>query len=451
MHRTLGSLFSLIAILLLCFGTTGCGGGGSSDTPPPPSRIRLTINWAERTRNITAPGSALSAAIKLPGARVAGGDLTFTINRNGNIAQHPQVYESPEDGFTGNRKVEVTFFAQPDGVGSIVATASATVRIGTDGKVQDTISNVQKKITSVSVAAGQSLSIGEEKFLSLTARDAQNNIIAITRGSVRFAIASGSTLLSISDIVAKGLQAGEAQVTATVDGITSPQTAVTVLPPVAIAYVANGQNANVITFLQVLQGRNITPTRFDSIPDPSTLQNFDILLLGESGNIGTADAAKVKAFLDAGRGVVLLGRSPAKLATGSSNLDANLSSIAAWFGNVREMQRGEYNAFTRSIPGSFPLPANLSPGQLLYEPVSGDFMAAIRPDDIQNPLVDQVARVNTQVNGEFVYAFAYELPQSGGSTSGRVYWQWDDIGKNSAHTDKVLSLFLAGAYWTARR
>jgi hypothetical protein len=41
----------------------GCGGGGSSATLATP--VMLDINWAARTRAVSAPASALSAVVRL--------------------------------------------------------------------------------------------------------------------------------------------------------------------------------------------------------------------------------------------------------------------------------------------------------------------------------------------------------------------------------------------------
>jgi len=443
MHRFLwrSRALLLMAVLGCLFILTGCGGGSDSITPgtPPTSRVRLTINWAERTRNVSLPTSALSAVVKLPGANTNGGDVVFTIDRDNNTAAHAQVYESNADVYTGQRRIEVTFFADPQGNGSVVATASATVRVLEDGTIQDTITNVQQAIAAVEVAPGQSLTVGEQKFLNFTARRAGGEIVAVSAGSARFTVVGGGDKLSVNGVVGQGLAGGVAQVTVTVDNVISAPADVSVQSAVKIAYVANGQNPQVIAFLQLLQARNVTPTRFDAIPDPATLQQFDVLMVGASGNIGTADAPKVEAFLNAGKGVVLLGYAPRVLATGNSEND-DTSSIASWFRGVARVRDDFFRtSYVRANPGKFPLPAGILPGEQIYPSSNGILIFSV---DVKNPTVDFVAG-----DGDRITALAYELPSGGG----RVYWQFHPYGPDSAYSDKVLSLLLAGTNWTAKR
>jgi hypothetical protein len=445
--------FVSFVVALIALFLHGCGPGNTTTGQTATTPVRFTVQWAERSRNIAAPASALSAVIRLPNARAVSNNVFLVVNRSSNTAAHSETYTSSEPVGVGRRQVDVTFYAGADGTGSVVATASATVQVSADGEVLDTITNVQRKVTSVQVESGQTLTVGEQQFLAFTARDADGNILAVSPGSARFTSTQGADLLAVTGIVGQGLKSGTAQVTATVDGVTSAPEDITVLPGVRIAYIANAQSPGVIAFLQVLQARNVTPTVFPNIPDPVTLQQFDVLLVGGSGNIGTSDAAKVKAFLDTGRGVVLLGPAPAILATGSADLDrlgfgADLTPIAAWFGNVQRMGYNNRPIFARTNPGMFSLPAEVAPGEQIQP--GADFLPAIRPTDITNPVVDKVALV-TDYGFDAVYAFAYELPQTGQTPPGRVYWQWDPQGTNTDYTNKVISLFLAGTHWTARR
>lgn len=439
MKRLLFSAF----LLLTMFGLAGCGGSGTDpiDVDTPLSRYRLTINWAERSRNINAPGSALSAVVRLIGANVNRGDVVFTANRDANPAAHSQTYESDDRAYIGNRQIEVTFFADANGTGSVVAIANATIPILGDGTIQNTITNIQKAITSVEVSAGQSLLVGEQKFLTFTARGTGGEIIAVSPGSARFSVANGADKLSVNGIVAQGLAAGVASVAATVDTVTSSPADVTVQPQVKIALVANGQDPQVIAFLQQLQALSITPTRFDAIPDPGTLQQFDVLMVGASGNIGTADAGKVEAFLNAGKGAVLLSGAPRLLATGNIR-NSSTSSISSWFAGVKELNQRYYVEYSaRANSGSFPLPTSILPGNLVY---ADNEVWYVDKDDIQNPTVDQVLK--TQNNDYVVGALAYELP-----SGGRIYWQFHPYGPKSEYSSKVLSLLIAGTNWTAKR
>jgi hypothetical protein len=446
--------FVVLAALVLPFvvHVVGCGGGGADSIQPgqsPTGRVRLTVAWAERTRNVAAPGSALSVTVRLPGARVGGGDLAFTANRNGDLSAHPETYESDAEAYTGgNRRVDLTFYASPGGTGSVVGTASATMRIAADGTVQDMVTDVRRAVASVAVVTGQHLSVGEQAYLTFTARNAGGAVLAVSPGSGRFSVAGGNEHLTVGGIVARALAPGEASVAVTIDGVTSAPAPVTVLPAPRLALVANGQDAQVVAFLQLLQSRNITPTRFDMVPEPDILQEFDVLMVSPSGAVGTADAAKLEAFLNAGRGVVLLGTAPAALANGTPVVDyppTDISAVARWFGGVTGMSDQNRGTSARPTPGAFPLPPGVEPGQIVYEPGGSDDMPYIPGGSVLNPAVDRVLRSD----GGDSYALAYELPPSSGG--GRVYWQFHPYGLNSAYTNRVTGLLIAGTYWAAQR
>lgn len=449
MARFLVFLCTIAALIGALF-SAGCGGGGGDSTPPTASRIQVTVNWSERSRNVAAPTSALSAAITLPGAQAGGGDLRFTVNRNSNTAAHSETYQSPVDGLTGNRRLDVAFFAETSGTGSTVATASATVRIADDGRVLDTLTNVQKRVASVQVAGGQHVGVGESKFLSFTARDGDNAILALSPGSASFQVSAGTSLLTLVGIVAQGVNAGTAQVIAMVDGIASNPETVAVTAPLKIALVGNGQSETIQTLVRLLQAKGISPTRYDSVPTPQILQGFDVLMIQHSGNIGVADAAKVEAFLGIGRGVVLLTLAPVALANGNTNLDVgptSIASISSWFGGAKYVSEYGADLKVRTVPGLFNLPPSLAPGGVVYQRGS-DAMLMIPNADLTSPYADRVA-INDDRN---VYAFAYELPSDRGS--GRVYYQWHPYGANTANTantPRVLDLLIAGSTWAAKK
>lgn len=187
--------------------------------------------------------SALSVTIRLVGASPDNSDLVFTVNRDPNRTDaYTADYVSPTKAKTGLCALIINFFAQPDGAGALVATAQVNVTIGEGGVVTGgggtssgppaplTVS-VSSVVATVEVASPQSVSVGERIELAFVARDAQNNVVAVSPGSAVFAIASGADRLRVAGGHAQGLAPGEATVTATVDGVTSAPQRVGVISP----------------------------------------------------------------------------------------------------------------------------------------------------------------------------------------------------------------------------
>ena len=464
--------FSGFALLCIAgLSMIGCGGGGNGSstpsatptpiptpTPVPTRNVRpsLTINWGARSRDVSAPASALSAVVSVSGYN--GSSTTFTANRPDGTTPVSQNYTADTDiKVSDSVTTAVVFYANSGGSGALVATGSTSGSIPDTG-VLPTFTNIQKSIAAVVVTPGQSINVGEQKFLGYTAKRSTGEVVAVVAGSAFFTVAAGGDKLSANGEVGQGIAGGIASVTATVDGVVSAPVDVTVIAPVKIALVANGQGAQTVALLDTLRTRNVTPMRFDAVPDPNTLQQFDVLMILaadnghgviERGNIGVADAAKVEAFLKAGKGVVLLGLAPAFLANTSVSVTAttsDLSSISSWFGGATRIIRDAgayYDTFARSTPGVYALPDNIQPGGLIYTDVNYDSHPYIRSSDIQNPTVDRVLEGNGTRD---THAIAYEEPYGG-----RVYWQFHPYGLNAAYSNKVVSLLLAGTNWTAKR
>ena len=460
MSRFAFIMCALLAIVASLF-STGCGSGGGSKGDTATTRSLtpvLSINWAARSRSasgrdVTAPVSALSASITVTGT--GGSTVSYNQDRPAGAEAITQNYPAPTPiTVQDNPTVSVTFYSTQGGAGSsgsVVATATATVPIQDDGTLATTITNVQSRIASVTVAPNQSVQTGQQAFLSYGATNTSGQIVALSPGSAFFAVTSGASALSVTGEVVSGIAGGTGAVTATVDGVVSAPAAVTVIPPPKIVLVANGQNAQVVSFLQQMQTKNIPIDRVDAVPDLAIIQNYDVLMIwcgnGTSGNVSAADADKVLTLLNAGRGVVLLGSAPAILAGGSGDL----TPISTWFGGARVMNLGATeNIFARGTSGSFALPAIVSPNGLVYgNSDNNDYRPYIFAQDILNPATDKVLSSSSsalQHNSDAVDALAYQTP-----SSGRVYWQFSPNGLNTTYTNQVLAVFLAGTNWTAKR
>src|SRR2546427_5380786 len=98
LHVMLGGLVPCIAFVLV-----GCG-GGSVGTGNPATRItpvKVSVDWAARSRNLSGPSSSLSAIVTLKGAAQDGADFTFTINRASDPAAYTADYISAAQAVVG--------------------------------------------------------------------------------------------------------------------------------------------------------------------------------------------------------------------------------------------------------------------------------------------------------------------------------------------------------------
>ena len=200
--------------LLLCltglFFLGGCGGGGTTTNPTPtpfptatptpqaaPTRVTTSIVWAARSRattltnSVAGPASALSAVITLGNANVAGGNLSYTVNRDPNQPNlHTENYDSGAlQARPGVYVLTVLFYAGANGQGPQVAVAQASVQVLPSGQLNMTIAtagNIAKVVVSdVSlngVGQSQTLQVGQTYDVVYSALDAQGNLLATSPG-----------------------------------------------------------------------------------------------------------------------------------------------------------------------------------------------------------------------------------------------------------------------------
>lgn len=233
---------SLVAVLALGLPTgiylSGCGGGGAAGAiiNAPQTNVKLDVNWAQRTRaSVNGPASAQSFILTFNlGNPSGGGSITFpVVARRDDPAAYTQEYVSPQRIRTGPTGLTIRFFATKDGTGPVVAeVVNQPVVIGTNGDLVGTGAiSVGTKIASVEVAANQTVTVGETKDLSFSAKDGNGAVVAVSQGSATFNLTGGGDNLEVTTSgAATGKAVGTATVTATVDGKTSAAVAVNVVP-----------------------------------------------------------------------------------------------------------------------------------------------------------------------------------------------------------------------------
>ena len=236
MHIRLALLAVLVSVII------GCGGGGNSPPPLPANtaRIQIDLSWAGRSRDVKAPGSALSAAITLKGAGQDGSDFSFIVNRDAAPAAYTRTETSTDGAKLGAWPLTVTFYADKGGSGSVVATAMAQVRLNAGGKlVKPDGSDLGAvfsagTITNVEIPFGQRIDVGKPSDLMVTATDGSHNVIAVSPGSITYFVDTNSNLVEVSGGALQGIAPGGAQVHVVVDGVQSPLQTIIVSPKVTV-------------------------------------------------------------------------------------------------------------------------------------------------------------------------------------------------------------------------
>lgn len=242
-------LFLLATLGVATFSLSGCGSGGSvsSSATVATTPVKLDLSWAARTKAINAPASALSAVVTITSTAIKGGSVSFpAVDRSDSTPAYTQSYVSPTSVPAGPVLLSVTFFAEKSGKGAVVATASKSYNLATDGTGAGDVL-VSGKVQTISVTGSSSLTVGASQSFGISALDGSGNTVAISAGSVAFALKSGSNALSLTNTgQATGLAVGSAEVTATLDGKTSEAFKLSVTAPSgAVAVVASGQGVAV--------------------------------------------------------------------------------------------------------------------------------------------------------------------------------------------------------------
>jgi hypothetical protein len=228
MKLRVGAPLVLFALAALhgCGGSGGDSGGGGV-VPATTAFPSLAIDWAARTRLITAPSSALSAKIVMRNANTDNTDFAWVINREDDLAAFKKTYTSGLPARVGSWSIKVELFSQRNAAGTLVAEGATEAKLVASGQLQNAAGQplpgitVDGKVASVRALAtnvfeNNSVQLQAEALTALSA------IVPVTPGSIRFNQLTGTSKITITpDGIATGVSAGTATVTATVDGKTS--------------------------------------------------------------------------------------------------------------------------------------------------------------------------------------------------------------------------------------
>ena len=217
----------------------GCGGGGGPVRSVP---VKVMIDWAARGRTVDAPSSALSVVITVKRANPAGGDFTFTINRDADPSEYTREYISTTGVAYGTWLLNVQCYAGMNGTGDLVGAVGQNYKFGPEAPEVNLTS--VKSVASVEVVPGQTVGVGEFKDLAFTARSASGALVMVSPGSVRFSIMDGADKLSFLSQQAVGISVGTAMVQTTLDWHTSSAAAVSVTKSAAFTATLTPQLAD---------------------------------------------------------------------------------------------------------------------------------------------------------------------------------------------------------------
>ncbi len=237
--------FVVVATATIILGCGGSGGGSGTTGSNGVAGVTVSISWPTVSRSYAITlTSARSATITLPAGSPSGADVSFDVDRDGTkLAAYTGTYTVPSNLTASVSSMTATFYSQPGSTGVVVgsATAMATLSGTSLTFTPITLVGVVKSV----VVASTSVVVGTNgNQLAVVAYDASNSSVAVNPGSFIFAITGGANFLTLTaDGLATGTAIGNATVTASVDGLTSPAATISVVsqrPPVAPPPVCSG-------------------------------------------------------------------------------------------------------------------------------------------------------------------------------------------------------------------
>lgn len=228
MRNLLTVLLTVCVTLLIVL--SGCGSTGRDNVVPGGSSpVKFSIIWPDRARAVTPPASALSCHIALYATEAAyptSPTTAWTIERQDSRLGYTQPWTSPQAVPVGRWYLVLTFYSEHALAGSVVAASRQWFSLNADGTGADSVT-LEQKVSQVSVVHA-TVPVGHLQPLDALVRDADNNLIAVTPGSIYWTVSSGSSFLRFTRNDAEGLSPGVAKVIAHVDGISSTPTDITV-------------------------------------------------------------------------------------------------------------------------------------------------------------------------------------------------------------------------------
>ena len=276
-------VYLLVFLFLFC----GCGGGSNSNSRQT-TPVKFDIAWAERSRAVGAPASALSAKLVMKGASSDHTDFSYSVDRMDAPAAYTQSVTSTGSAAVGVWNATITFYAGKGAQGDVVGVASRSVTLKSDGTGIGDVATVGT-VASVLVVSGQVVFVAQPGSLAFSALDSAGNMLALSPGSAKWNLVGGGDILQLSPSGAVvGTMVGQATVTVMVDGKTSPVTSVAVQfsvasgPAVIAEAMSNAKGASIRIRWAARAFGTVAPQQIQLF----RLPDFPASIGGGSGNGG---------------------------------------------------------------------------------------------------------------------------------------------------------------------
>jgi len=415
---------SWLFVLLLTLGLVGCGGGGGggggTKTVPVTSGATFSVAWGDRSRSGTltgVPSAALSAVVTLTGASQSGADVVQTVNRNATISAHTETYTVTTPIRQTSTPMTAKFYAQANGAGALVGTAQATVTLnGTAVNFANLVTS--GTITKVTVAPVTITVGGAATQLAFSALDANSGVVAVTPGSAVWQVDTGSTFVTLTpDGMITGLGAGSATVHATVSGVSSAPTTITIGNAVtagatfSVAWPARsrgtitGVPSAALSIVMTLPGASQSGSNIvQTFNRSSTIAAHTEAYTISTPMKATTTAMTAKFYANADGGGAVVGTAQANVTlTGTSVNFASLSTdspIASVTVDPVTLPVG--GAATQLDFAAFDATNNVvavTPGSAIWKVDTGSTVISITPDGIVTPLKQGIATIHATVSG----------------------------------------------------
>lgn len=264
----------------------------------------LNLTWGPRSRAFTGPSSALSAKIVYLGARPGGGDVTMTVDRPAEVNEQQRTYRTTEPLEVGSTTVRVTFYADANGQGTIVGLAETPAQVLSNGTLGDgqgsSLGNIVTigTIKSIVIPDGQRIRVDETKAFSFSARDAENDVVAVSGGSFFIRPANGNLRVNADDTIT-GVANGTVDVELSTDGITA-STLVTVDPSLVGVVQTMEIKATDLVYSPLTQRVYATVSPLDT-QYPNRIVAIDPITATVTGSVETGGDPDTLAIADDGR------------------------------------------------------------------------------------------------------------------------------------------------------
>jgi hypothetical protein len=158
--------------------------------------------------------------------------MTVNVNRDTTqVSGYTGTYSLPSPITATSTTLTATFYASADEAGSVCATATGTVTVTPGTSLSLASIALTSNVAKVTVTPA-TLTVGTAATqLIFSAYDPSNNLLALSAGSAKWAVSTGSADLTLTaDGIATPVEAGSPTVTAEVDSVTSAAAAITVDP-----------------------------------------------------------------------------------------------------------------------------------------------------------------------------------------------------------------------------